>query len=156
MTITVDVKGIDATILALQAYRQELEQKLDTLCRRLADYGLLLAEVSFGGAMYDGVKDISVTVEPMKNGYKIVAGGMSVLFVEFGAGVSMGYGHPQAGQFGYGAGTYNPDSPNWNNPHGWWFSPHTHTYGNPPSMSMYNSAKDVASAVETIAREVFA
>ena len=41
----------------------------------------------FSRAQYDGEKQAEVSVEPIKNGWKIVASGDSVFFIEFGAGV---------------------------------------------------------------------
>lgn len=127
------------------------------LCRRLAQYGLVLAEASFAGAAYDGPKDVSVEVEETENGYKIVASGTTVLLVEFGAGVTLGYGHPLASQFGYGPGTY-PGQRHAMSGNGWYLPKSKgggHTYGNPPSMTMYNTARDIRREIESIAREVF-
>lgn len=153
MNITVTVRGLDEAIQALETYSSGIKQKVRELCRRLAQFGLLLAQVSYEGAAYDGTKDIQVTVEETDNGYKIVASGAAVLFVEFGAGITYGYGHPQPGK--YGPGTY-PGEGHWDDPNGWWI-PGTgeHTYGNPPSMTMYNTAKDIKGEIESIAREVF-
>lgn len=153
MNITVNVQGIDEAIRRLQEYN--LEQKTRELCRRLAQYGLVLAEASYGGAAYDGEKDVSVDVQETDNGYKILATGGTVLFIEFGAGITYGYGHPQADEFGYGPGTY-PGKGHWDDPQGWWIPKGGgHTYGNPPSMTMFNTAKDIRGEIANIAREVF-
>lgn len=156
MNITVSIQGLDEAIQKLEEYSSDLQRKTRELCNRLAQYGLLLAQASYGGAAYDGDKSIGVTVEETDNGYKIIATGGTVLFVEFGAGMTLGYGHPQADEFGYGPGTYPSDKGHWNDPRGWWIpGTGTHTYGNPPSMTMYNTAQDIRREVESIAREVF-
>lgn len=153
MNITVNVQGLDELINQLNSYNDSLERKANELCNRLAQYGLTLADASFSGAAYDGTKDVSVSVEPTENGYRIVASGGTVLFIEFGAGVTYGYGHPEPLEFG--PGTYPSDKGHWDDPNGWWIPGGQHTYGNPPSMTMYNTTKDLEREIERIAKEVF-
>lgn len=158
MNITVNVTGIDEAIQRLRDYGSKLRQRERELCRRLAEYGLQLASISYASAAYDGPNDISVSVEEAPNGYQIIATGVAVAFVEFGAGVTLGYGHPQAAEFGAGPGTY-PGKGHWNDPKGWWLPKDKgggHTYGNPPSMTMYNTTQDIKQEIAKIAREVFA
>ena len=156
MSLNVNIRGIEEAIRNLTGVFSD--QRVRELCRRLAEYGLVLADASFSGAAYDGRRDVTVSIEENGNGYRIVAAGVSVLFIEFGAGVTLGYGHPLAGAMGYGPGTY-PGHGNWDNPNGWYIPRSKgggHTYGNPPSMSMYNTARDLQSEIANIAREVFA
>jgi len=156
VNITINVQGLDELIDQLDAYRDSLPRRTDELCRRLAEYGLVLADASFSGAAYDGPKDVNVTVEPIDNGYRIVADGSTILILEFGAGVTYGYGHPNPGP--YGPGTYPSTKGHWNDPNGWYLPKSAgggHTWGNPPSMTMYNTAKDIQREIESIAREVF-
>lgn len=153
MNVTVNVRGLDELIDQLDAYSGSLRNRANEICNRLAQYGLVLADASFNGAAYDGAKDVSVTVEPMDNGYRIVADGETVLILEFGAGVTYGYGHPNPGPFG--PGTYPNAKGHWDSPHGWWIpNGGGHTYGNPPSMTMYNTYRDIQREVERVAREV--
>lgn len=155
--IRLNPSSVEQAIRQIEDYQKGIEQKAKELCRRLAQYGLILAEASFGGAAYDGIKDVYVDVVETEKGYKIVASGDTVLILEFGAGVTLGYGHPQADEFGMGPGTY-PGQVNAMNPWGWWYADvdgSHHTWGNPPSMTMYNTAKDLRREVEAIAREVF-
>lgn len=155
--LSLNSNSAGAAIKTLNAYGDELERKGREICRRLAAYGELLASSAFEGAQYDGDKDVSVTVEERGNGYAVIAGGQAVLFLEFGAGVTYGYGHPEP--MGYGPGTYPPTDPNhphWDDPNGWWTPGGQHTYGNAPSMAMYNAAKDMRAEIERVAREVFA
>lgn len=156
MNLTVNIRGLDELIDQLDNYANSLEQRANEICRRLAQYGLVLADASFNGAAYDGTKDVSVTVEPTDNGYRIIADGETVLILEFGAGVTYGYGHPNPGRFG--PGTYPNAKGHWNDPNGWWIPKDKgggHTYGNPPSMTMYNTYRDIQREVERVAREVF-
>ena len=159
ISIQLNTRSIDAAMKTLQAYKQSLDRKLDELCRRLAQLGAVSISLGYSRAVYSGKKDISVSVEPIENGYAILAEGESVLFVEFGAGVTYGYGHPQAGELGMGPGTYPDGKGHWNSPNGWWLPKEAgggHTYGNPPSMTMYQTAKELQDAVLRVAKEVFA
>lgn len=160
MDIQISLSGasIDAAIKQLEAYKSTIKEKENELVRRLANVGLQKATVLYSSAQYDGQKDFSVTIEPIDNGYAVVASGETVAFLEFGAGATYGYGHPQAGQFGMGPGTYPSDKGHWDNPKGWWIPKEHgggHTYGNAPSMAMYDAAKSIHDAVKQAAQEVF-
>ena len=160
MDIQISLSGasIDAAIKQLEAYKSTIKEKENELARRLANVGLQKATVLYSSAQYDGQKDFSVTIEPIDNGYAVVASGETVAFLEFGAGATYGYGHPQAGQFGMGPGTYPSDKGHWDNPKGWWIPKEHgggHTYGNAPSMAMYEAAKAIHDAVKQVAQEVF-
>lgn len=151
--------SIDAAIKQLEDYRDSLDRKAQEICKRLADMGALYAEWNFSGVLYAGDIDYHITVDRLdENTYVIKADGESVLFMEFGAGVKHGYGHPQADEFGMGPGTYPNGKGHWNDPKGWWFGEKghwTHTYGNAPGMPMYNAAKDLRKEILNVAREVF-
>lgn len=167
---TLSPDSIDKAIAELERYKNDLKRKCNTLARRLAEMGALKASMIYSTAVYDGTNDITISVVRRGKGYVIKANGQSVLFVEFGAGVTYGYGHPMASELGYGAGTY-PGKGHWNNPQGWWYptdnagdsvkvskksgQAYAHTYGNPPNMAMYNTAKDLRDEIERVAREVF-
>lgn len=153
-----DPKSVQNAIERVETYRKGLRVKAEEISRRLAEYGAMLAENAYDGTPYTGDRNVYVTVEDRPNGYAIVADGETVLFLEFGAGITMGYGHPQAAEFGMGPGTYPipPGKGHWNDPKGWWTPQGEHTYGNPPSMAMYNAAKELRKQAAKIAQEVFA
>lgn len=160
MTIKVDLtpQSIDKAIKQLESYSKSLDEKARLLCERLAQMGALYAEWNFSGVLYAGDIDYNISVERGEgNTYYIKAAGHTVLFMEFGAGVKHGYGHPLASEFGMGPGTY-PGQTHAFDPKGWWFgeSGHlTHTYGNAPGMPMYNAAKDLRNEILQVAKEVF-
>lgn len=161
-TILVDLSpaSIKAAAKELRDYAHGLQAKADAIASRLASMGATNVSIGFARAYYDGPKDVVVTVEQQGPGtYAIVAAGTTVLIIEFGAGVTMGYGHPEPGP--YGPGTY-PGQKRAMNPNGWWFKDHEgetefahHTYGNPPSMTMYLTAKDLRAEIERVVQEVF-
>lgn len=153
-----DLKSIDNAITQIEEYEKSLDQKARELCEQLADMGAMYAEWNFGGVMYAGDIDYSVSVERGEgNTYRILAGGTTVLLLEFGAGIHYGGGHPLEGEFGMGPGTY-PGQKHAFDPKGWWFrqgDTKVHTYGNPAGMPMYNAAKDLREEILQVAREVF-
>ena len=156
MTVDVNVFDYSSVSLAqrrLDEYFADLIEKANTVCERLASMGAVRASLDFARAIYNGTNDVAVTVEPIDNGYAIHARGDAVLFIEFGSGASYGYGHPEPE--GYGPGTY-PGKGHWDDPNGWWYGNHEHSYGNPPAQAMYNAKRDIQAEVQRIADEVFA
>lgn len=160
-TIAINIlnpSSIDAAVREIREYSRWVQRKTQELAQRLAEYGLTRVQIGYADALYDGDKDVTVTVEQRgDNTYAIVASGKTVLLLEFGAGL-IGYGHPQAAQFGYGPGTY-PGQTHVPEPGYWWFTGNdgeSHfSRGNPPSMRMYLTAIELEQAIERVAREVF-
>ena len=157
--MNLNTASINAAINELREYKTWIQRKADELARKLAEYGADNAAVGYFLVQYDGPREnIDVNVEDRGEGkYAIVASGHPVLIVEFGAGITYGSGHPLAGQMGYGPGTY-PGQTHAMTGRGWYLPKEAgggHTYGNPPSMTMYNTGKELRDEVERIAREVF-
>lgn len=163
-------QSIEKAIREIEAYQAGIKRKTDLLAKRLANLGATKVSAGYALAQYDGRKDISVSVEKRQKGYAIVANGESVLFVEFGAGAKLGYGHPEADDFKLGPGTYpfkhsRPDPAkggalvdNWEHSQGWWIPKDQgggHTYGNAPSMTMYRAEQELQQEILAIAQEVF-
>lgn len=156
ITVELSDKGIDNAIKELKAYKQWVELKEKELRERLAALGATVASIQFSRAIYNGTNDVTVRVEDNGSVAVIYAEGESVAFIEFGSGAKYGYGHPQAGEFGVGPGTYPDGKGHWDNPKGWWYGHGQHSYGNPPAMAMYNAVQRITEQVTTIAKEVFA
>ena len=160
-TIQVELSndGIKNAIKELKQYALWVQVKEAELRSKLARVGYDVASIQFSGATYDGVNDVTVRVDDTGSVAVIYAEGTSVAFIEFGSGIKYGYGHPQAGEFGLGPGTWS-DSENgkghWDNPKGWYYAHGQRSFGNPPAMAMYNAAKEITENVTRIAREVFA
>ena len=170
-TYVIDIygNGIDEAIRGVKERKRWLKRKTDELAKTLADMGATYAQFDFDRAVYSGDTNFRITVKREKaNAYTVKANGQSVLFVEFGAGIKHGYGHPEVGEFG--PGTY-PGKGHWDDPKGWWYptndpssASHTskrsgkswvHTYGNPPNAPMYNSVKSLTEELAQVVREVF-
>lgn len=149
-------RSITNAIKELRRYKAWVVQKEAELRSRLAILGATVASIQFSRAIYNGSNDISVRVDDTGSVAVIYAEGETVAFIEFGAGATYGYGHPQAGEFGVGPGTYPDGKGHWDDPKGWWYGSSQHTYGNPPAMGMYTAVKEITENVTRVAREVFA
>lgn len=158
IVVPLSESGIQKIKDELTVYRKWQEEKARELAERLAALGATVASIRFSRAVYTGKKDVEVTVEELPNGYKVKADGESVLFIEFGGGVTYGYGHPEAGEFGMGPGTYPDGKGHWNDPKGWYLPKSAgggHTFGNPPAMPMYEARKAIEQELPKIVKEVF-
>lgn len=157
-TITVNLSddSINNAIKELKAYKAWVLQKERELRLRLAQIGVDVASIQFSRAVYDGTNDVTVRVDDTGSVAVIYAEGESVAFIEFGAGAKYGYGHPQAGEFGVGPGTYPDGKGHWDDPNGWWYAHGKRSYGNPPAMAMYNAVQRMTEQITMIAKEVFA
>ena len=156
-TIKVELtnESIGSAVKELKRYAKWVMKKEEELRLRLAMVGATVASIHFARAIYSGSNDISVRVDNTGSVAVIYAEGQSVAFIEFGAGATYGYGHPQAGEFGVGPGTYPDGKGHWNDPNGWWFGSGQHTYGNPPAAAMYAAVREITEKVTEIAKEVF-
>ena len=148
-------ESIDNAIREVRNYKAWVLQKENELRVRLAAVGATVASIQFSRAIYSGTNDVSVRVDNTGSVAVIYAEGEAVAFIEFGSGDRYGHGHPQAGEFGMGPGTYPDGKGYWNNPKGWWYGHSQHTYGNPPAMAMYQAVQAMTEQITTIAKEVF-
>lgn len=158
IVVPLSVDGISQLQKELKKYQSWQQRKAKELAERLAMLGASTASVRFSRAVYTGVKDANVSVVAAPNGYTVKADGESVLFIEFGSGVTYGSGHPEASQHGMGPGTYPEGKGHWDDPRGWYLPKEKggiHTYGNPPAMPMYEARKAIEQELPRIVREVF-
>lgn len=170
MTITTQISGLDDAIDLLEKIANNLESYASEIVRRLAEMGYDVAYQIMSGHIYSGetISSLSV-VENDATHFTLMASSVALLFFEFGAGVNGG-GHPQAGQFGFGPGTY-PGQTHALDPNGWYYPTDDpalivaytkdgqglgHSYGNPPHMPFYNASQKMKQDLITVAREVFA
>lgn len=151
--------SIDDIISGLEALKHSLKVKADALAKALADAGCEAVSITYGAWPYNGPRDADVTVEQRGEAtYAIVASGETMLILEFGAGVTYSaQQHPLAGEMGYGPGTY-PGQVHAMDKRGWYLPKSAgrgHTFGNAPSMAMYNTGKSLREVIQQAAREVF-
>ncbi|MBQ2768093.1 MAG: hypothetical protein IJF49_08480 [Clostridia bacterium] len=151
--------------------RSRIEARIGAFIARLAEVGEQEARMRFAAAAYDGTNDVKVHAEPTADGYRVVAEGQAVAFIEFGSGIlqppypaDAAVSHPR-GVYGQGKGS---------NLNGWVYvgeqgssgvqmydrhgSPKEGVYrtkGNPPAAAMYHAVRAMRDAAPEIAREVF-
>ena len=160
ISVRLGSQSIGSAIKEIQAYKTWADKKTRELTKRLSELGAEEAKVRFAGAQYDGDNDATVSVEPIDNGYKIVATGGSVFFIEFGAGVYYNgtepYPEPRPagvvgiGEYGKGHGKRKA----------WGFydagGELVITHGTPAAMPMLHAGRAMRQQVEKLAQEVFA
>ena len=155
-----DPSSIDKAVREIRDYSKWVKRKTGNLLWRLAEMGAVNVSLGFSRAVYTGNKDVQINIRDTDkpNTLIIEANGEAVAFVEFGAGVTYGYGHPNPTLNGeaMGPGTYPSDKGHWDDPKGWYIPGGEHTYGNPPNMPMYQTASELRRDLARIAREVFA
>ena len=162
-------RGIDTLLREIESYTVWLKERSQVLLDRLAQAGFEVASARFAKAAYDGTNDASVSMETRSEGVRaVVALGASVLFIEFGTGVTYPDNHPQAAELGMKRGEYGQGhgkQSSW----GYYGDPGTNgvvkmkkdgstvviTHGNPANMPMYETVKELEAMLPDLVKEVF-
>ena len=162
-------RGIDTLLREIESYTVWLKERSQVLLDRLAQAGVEVASARFAKAAYDGTNDASVSLETRSDGVRaVVAVGASVLFIEFGTGVTYPDNHPQAAELGMKRGEYGKGhgkQSSW----GYYGDPGTNgvvktkkdgstvviTHGNPANMPMYETVKELEAMLPDLVKEVF-
>lgn len=162
-------RGIDTLLREIESYTVWLKERSQVLLDRLAQAGFEVASARFAKAVYDGTNDASVSLETRSEGVRaVVAVGASVLFIEFGTGVTYPDNHPQAAELGMKRGEYGQGhgkQSSW----GYYGDPGTNgvvkmkkdgstvviTHGNPANMPMYETVKELEAMLPEMVKEVF-
>lgn len=162
-------RGIDTLLREIESYTVWLKERSQVLLDRLAQAGFEVASARFAKAAYDGTNDASVSMETRSEGVRaVVAVGASVLFIEFGTGVTYPDDHPQAAELGMKRGEYGQGhgkQSSW----GYYGDPGTNgvvkmkkdgstvviTHGNPANMPMYETVKELEAMLPDLVKEVF-
>ena len=159
INVTLSAQGLRGAARELKEYKRWVEQKTKELTARLAKIGVMEASINFAGAAYDGINDAHVYLEPITNGWKIIASGRAVCFIEFGAGVYYNSPdpYPEArpagidgiGEYGLGRGKQT----------GWGYYDDmgqvSFTRGTPAEMPMFRAKEKMLAQIEKTIREVF-
>lgn len=162
-------RGIDTLLREIESYTVWLKERSQVLLDRLAQAGFEVASARFAKAAYDGTNDASVSMETRSEEVRaVVAVGASVLFIEFGTGVTYPDNHPQAAELGMKRGEYGQGhgkQSSW----GYYGDPGTNgvvkmkkdgstvviTHGNPANMPMYETVKELEAMLPDLVKEVF-
>jgi hypothetical protein len=158
------VSEINRAIQEVEAYKKELNNKVQDYARRLSDLGLLTAKAIIQSHTASGSTIGSLRVETDSLGQitrmRVVVESEAILFLEFGAGIKYNQGNenPKASELGYGVGTY-PDQTHAYDPNGWWYQDENgewkHSFGVKAVMPMYNASLVMATMAVKVAKEVF-
>ena len=167
--VSLSQRGIDTLLREIESYTVWLKERSQVLLDRLAQAGFEVASARFAKAAYDGTNDASVSMETRSEGVRaVVAVGASVLFIEFGTGVTYPDNHPQAAELGMKRGEYGQGhgkQSSW----GYYGDPGTNgvvkmkkdgstvviTHGNPANMPMYETVKELEAMLPELVKEVF-
>lgn len=168
MTITINpfsLTSIEKAQAQLETFKAKLKRLETELPRVLAEYGATVAKANFASAPYDILlngswsnANINVSAEQTDNGWRVLASGREVCFVEFGAGVWYNGGgetylgtRPNGivgiGEYGSGHGKQNV----------WAFGTgddKTFTQGTPASNAMYYTAEELKRRIVDEARRI--
>ena len=169
VNVPLSQRGIDTLLRDIERYTVWLKERSQVLLDRLAQAGFEVASARFAKAAYDGTNDASVSLETRGDGVRaVVAVGASVLFIEFGTGVTYPDNHPQAAELGMKRGGYGQGhgkQSSW----GYYGDPGTNgvvktkkdgstvviTHGNPANMPMYETVKELEAMLPDLVKEVF-
>jgi hypothetical protein len=160
ITIQLSEESIKAAIKELNAYKRELNKKVQALIDAMVAHGEDYAINQVGHV--DTGETLS-SIHGYRDGNKgvVVAGG-NAIWLEFGTGVrhngsAGGSPHPVGAELGMTIGEYGQGKGA--NPNGWWYydgDKVKHTYGIPANMFMWRTARELERVAPELAREVFA
>lgn len=140
----------------LETYKKWVNQKIDELMIRLAAVGLETARVYFQQGATEGNEAPETWVEPIENGFKIIARGKDVFFIEFGAGDAAG-NHPDAANapVDTSPGSYSKINTGEYAKYQSWHHKGVKYTELQPQMPMYHAMREIERNVQKIAKEVF-
>lgn len=150
-------QSITSAIKRVEEYRDTIKDRCERLAIALCEVGVEDAKIRYLNADYHGDKNVSVRVEPYKNGYVVKASGQGVAFIEFGAGTRAS-GDTIAGetmtpgswsQSDLGEKQFVPGSHEY-----WFFNGQCLDHENPNNVMMW-TAIEMRESIEKIAKEVF-
>ena len=156
VVIELSPQSVKDAVKILETYKKWVDKKMDELMVRLAAVGLETARVRFEMGATEGNKAPETWVEPIENGFKIIARGKDVFFIEFGAGDAAG-NHPDAAKapVDTSPGSYSAKNTMEYVKYGSWHHDGKKYTELPAYMPMYHAARDIERNITKIAKEVF-
>jgi hypothetical protein len=153
ISIELTADSCRAAVEELRQYRKEIKPKLDEVCKRLVEIGMLEAQLHL--VLANGNTDATI-LQPVKidNGYKLVMQGEDVYFVEFGTGDA-------ANPNGYAVsvpvypGSYSEEHAEKYATYGFWWYGGEKLTETPAYMPMYYAGKRMREELPRIVKEVF-
>ena len=138
----------------LVGFQRKYNQYLD----QLGAFGEATAADGYATATgMDGNSDVTVTREPVENGgFRIIASGEDVTFLEFGTGVYTEVKRPSVqANFDISAGSWSAEHDGPFSRTGRWFYKRTEYIGTTPIAAMQDACTTMEQMSSTVARSVF-
>lgn len=152
ISVELSVESCKDALDELKAYQKTIRPKLNEACRKLAEIGRDEAQRRFDSAG-EGNGGVHVDVMPIDNGWKIVASGSDVYFIEFGTGDDVDRHYDVSVPVFSGA---------WSMKHaqkyaqyGFWYYRKVRYEGTPAYMPMYYAEKAIRENEKRVVQEVF-
>ena len=98
LRIELSPQGCAKAVDELSRRSVEERHKMEQLMSKLAEIGTAEAQRRFARGSTDGNGGVTVVPVPVENGFRVVANGHDVGFIEFGAGFAAGAYHPYVGK----------------------------------------------------------
>lgn len=168
VTVELSAAGIDRATAEVKKYRGEIQRKLVTLQRKIAERVAWKAANGFSTALADDwitgsapSADVKVQVTTRGNISTVFTQGDDAVFIEFGAGVANNGGagtspHPKGGELGMIIGEYGKG---YGKKRVWGYYDADGelrlTRGTPAAMPMYRAVRDACNVIRDLATEVF-
>ena len=156
VVVELSPQSVKDAVKILETYKKWVDKKMDELMVRLAAVGLETARVRFEMGATEENKAPETWVEPIENGFKIIARGKDVFFIEFGAGDAAG-NHPDAenAPVDTSPGSYSAKNTMEYVKYGSWHHDGKKYTELSAYMPMYHAARDIERNITKIAKEVF-
>jgi len=154
ITLQLSADSCRDAVKELEKYKKEINPKLDEVCRRLADIAVeeakrWFAQSGHGNDEYFVYPPIKIT-----NGYKIVAAGADVYFIEFGTG-HFTFPHGDNVSVAVYPGSYSEQNAKQFSTFGFWWYSGEQLEGTRAYMPMYHAGKAIRENEKRIVQEVF-
>ena len=160
ITIELSSEGCQKALKELEAYQKNIVPKLDEVCRRLAEIGADEARRRFNRGDHGNNQVFVFPPIKISNGYKIVAAGEDVYFIEFGTGFNAGtaYGDkgvPPSVSVPVHPGSWSEEHAKAFSEHGYWYYAGEKLQGTEAEMPMYHAEKAIRENEKRVFEEVF-
>lgn len=154
VTLQLSAHSCQQALSEIEKYQEQIEPKLNEICRRLAEIGKQEAisivsqiKASEGNAVE------RIDAVPIENGYKLVMEGEDVYFIEFGTGDGVSPHYDTSVPVAWGSWSAENGQMLWNN--GFWYYDGVRYTGTPAYMPMYYAEKAMRENVKRITEEIF-
>ena len=153
ITIELSTESCKAALEQLKPYKKS-DKKLDLVCKKLAEIARDEAQRRFDRGAEHGNGGVQVSIMPIENGYKVIAQGEDVYFIEFGTGI---FANPN----GYDTtvpvypGSYSEQNAQKFSEYGYWWYGGEKLQGTEAQNAMYYAGRAIRENERRVWEEVF-